>query len=71
LWILSGIAGQAAMRMAMNAKTLDALLGANMAALISDILSIPLALVFLVLVRRIAAMQARHQAPDLALQELV
>lgn len=71
LWILSGIAGQAAMRMAMRAESLDALLGANMAALISDILSIPLALVFLVLVRRIAAMQARHQVPDPALQELV
>lgn len=58
LWIVSGVAGQIAFRLALRAQSIDALLGANVAALISDIVSIPLALVFMVIVKRIAAMQA-------------
>jgi hypothetical protein len=69
-WIVSGMAGQVAMRMVMSAKTLDALLAANVASLASEITSIPLLLV-LVIVKRIAAMQARHQVPDATLQQLV
>lgn len=59
LWIVSGIANQAALRLSMGAKTLVQLLGANIVTLFSDIISIPLALVFAWLVKHIASMQAR------------
>jgi hypothetical protein len=57
LWIASGVAGQVAFRLQMNAKTLEDLLNANIAFQVSNVVDIPLAIGTLLLVNRIFAAQ--------------
>lgn len=62
LWIVSGAAGRAATRASLKAEELDELISASMATMLSDFLSVPLCVVFYILVARLYKMQqARHQ----------
>jgi hypothetical protein len=73
LWVIKSILGNASFRMTMGAASLERLLGANFITLIGDALDIPLCIVFVVMIRRLTAMQeyahenpaAMAQVPDL------
>lgn len=60
LWIAQSILGNASFRMAMRAKEVDDLLAANMVTLLSDVATIPLCLVFLMLLSRVQAAQLAY-----------
>ncbi len=56
-WIVSGMAGNASFRLSLRAKEIEELLAANIATQIADLVTIPLCIVFLVIVKRIDRMQ--------------
>jgi hypothetical protein len=62
LWLVESALGNASFRLAMGAEEVDALLRANAVALAADLFVLPLCVVFLVLVRRIDAMQRADAA---------
>ena len=59
-WLLYVFAGQAAFRTVFRAEELNELLVANVAMQVSDLLTLPVCLVFLVIMRRVLALQTAH-----------
>ena len=57
-WIVSSVLGNASFRLTMRAKAVDELIQANIVTVLSDLFTVPLCLVFLVLVIRIHRMQS-------------
>lgn len=62
LWLVSNFLGQAIFRLSMRAEEIQELMSLNIVTQISDVLDIPLALVFLAIVNRIHSMQASRLA---------
>jgi hypothetical protein len=62
LWVISTLLGNASFRAGMRGEELDQLITASSITLASDVVSIPLCVVFLIVTTRISAMQARHVA---------
>ena len=60
LWLISNFLGQMVFRLSMRAEELQELMNLNIITQISDVLDIPLALVFLTIVNRIQNMQKSH-----------
>lgn len=58
-YIMASLSSNAAFRMSLRAEEIGELIGANLVTRISDIAGIPLALIFMVMVRRIHANQQR------------
>ncbi|MHC4817668.1 MAG: DUF4328 domain-containing protein, partial [Planctomycetota bacterium] len=61
LWLVSGVAARASFRFSWRAESLDEYLTASRITLVSDAVDIPLAIVAMLLVRRIHAMQERSR----------
>jgi hypothetical protein len=57
LWISQTLVSNASFRLGMNASSLDNFLIANLLELIGNVLQVPLCIVFIVMVRRLTAMQ--------------
>ena len=57
LWIIANLLSNASFRMAARASTIDSLLTANSLGVMSDILQLPLNVIFIVMVKRLTAMQ--------------
>jgi hypothetical protein len=64
LWIVSNLLGNVTFRLALRAETLDALIASNVASLLAVAVDIPLIAVFIVIVSRIASMQAASQTEE-------
>ena len=62
LWVVSSLFSNASLRLGMRAEELDELITASRVTMMSALVDIPLCLVFLVVIHRISAMQARHAA---------
>ena len=62
LWVISTLLGNASFRAEMRAEDLDQLITTSGITLASDVALIPLCVVFLIVLTRISAMQARHVA---------
>jgi hypothetical protein len=58
VWIVSNFASNASFRLTLRAESLNQLVAANTATLISDSIDIPLCVLFLVIISRIDAMQS-------------
>jgi hypothetical protein len=56
-WIVSGIAGSMAFRIQLNSGTVGAATASDMAVIVSDLLGVPTDLLFILVVRRLTAMQ--------------
>lgn len=73
-YLLASSSGHAAFRASMRAEQIDQLLAANVITRVSDILGIPLALIFMAVVRRIHESQvsarAAINAPEAVGQEM-
>ena len=61
-WIVSSLLGNASFRLMLRAKEIDALIQANIVTVLSDLVTVPLCLVFLVLMDRIHRMQSAGSA---------
>jgi hypothetical protein len=61
LWLASSVAGQLSFRFTMTAEDLDETLRASWATFASDAVDIPLAMVAMLVVRGIHAMQERRR----------
>ena len=59
-WLLYTFAGQAAMRLSLRAEEVNELLVANVVMQVSDLLSVPVCLVFLAIMRRVLTLQTAH-----------
>lgn len=64
-WLASGLLGNAALQLTRRAEHVDQFITANLLTVLSDATAIPLALVFLAMVRRIHAMQMARATADL------
>lgn len=65
LWLIVSIIGNASFRMTMGANDIETLRIASIMNIISDAATIPLCIVFIMMVRRLTAMQEyAHQNPD-------
>lgn len=62
LWLISNFLGRAVFRLSMRAEEIQELINLNIISQVSDALDIPLALVFLTIVKRIYNFQASHLA---------
>lgn len=62
LWVLDTLAGNVAFRVSLRAEGLEALIAGSEVMIFSDIVTIPLTLVFLVVVQRIHVMQSATAA---------
>ena len=60
LWLLNGSVGQGAARASLRAEEINELIVANVAWLASDLLGIPLCLVFLAMMRPVVRLQTAH-----------
>lgn len=56
-WIVASVLGQILFRTAMNAESLDQFMEVNKLGLVADSLDIPLCLIFMIVVKRITAIQ--------------
>lgn len=63
LWLASCVLGRIVMQMSFHAEKIDELLDVNMFQTVSDLVSLPLNLLFAHIVIRIAHMQAGHPEP--------
>jgi hypothetical protein len=63
LWLVSSVAGRASFRMSLRADEIGELLTANRVTLMSDLLDIPLSIVFVFIVKAIHDMQTAPPAP--------
>lgn len=65
LWIIESILGNASFRMTMGAAGIERVLAANFVTLLSDVVDIPLCIVFILMIRRLTAMQEyAHENPE-------
>jgi hypothetical protein len=65
LWIIANLLSNTSFRISLRASTIDALLTSNSMALMSDLLQVPLNLVFIMMVRRLTSMQEyAHENPQ-------
>jgi hypothetical protein len=62
LWLVNGFLGNITFRVSMRAEEVEALLNANSLLIASDLVSIPLSLVFARMLHRIGEMQARQSS---------
>lgn len=63
LWVAYVVTGNLSLRLALRAREISELIGANIVAMISDALTIPLCIVFLPVVARIARAQSDATGP--------
>ena len=59
-WLVYGTVAQGAARMSFRAEEIDELIAANFVMQVSDLLTIPLCLVFLAMIRRMVTLQSAH-----------
>lgn len=57
LWIVGNLVSNAAFRMSLRANEVHELISSNLATLWSDVLELPLAVVFIIMVRKLTALQ--------------
>jgi len=60
-WIIGNILGNASFRLSLRADELGSIIAANIVTLASNVCSIPLLMLFIVIVRRVSAMQRATQ----------
>ena len=59
-WLIWNVASSIAARMSLGAEEIDDLMTANVAIQVSDLLTLPVCLLFLVIMRRIISLQTEH-----------
>ncbi len=70
IWVISNVLGYAIFKLAMHVEELPELINLNLITQVSNILSIPLALVFLEIINNIYKMQSRQLGSSLRLKNI-
>ena len=64
LWIAGNLVSNAAFRMSLRADEVDELIASNLVTIWSDVLSLPLAAVFIMMIRKLTALQKLAFVPE-------
>jgi len=70
LWLINGALGNVVARASFSAESMEQLLHANVLQSASDVISLPLNLVFAYIVMRIGSMQATQALPEIAFPQM-